>query len=73
MASIDEQCKHITNVLTKKDGPQTGRELAVKLDKRYPGNKYDDARTFGRAIARLLRTGTIVKSGARSRPKYAKS
>lgn len=70
--TVEQDKRRILRAVTKRV-PLTGREVGVKLNDLYPGEGYLDARSFGRAIGQLVAEGNLVKSGAASRPKYAKA
>lgn len=69
--TLAETKSHILRAAIKK--PLLGRELAERLDEKYPDHGYGDARAFGRSLAQLVDEGKIVKSGPKSRPQYAKA
>lgn len=71
MATRDQTKSRIMRAVTKT--PMLARDLGAKLDKRHPDEGYADARTFGRPLGELVKEGRLVKSGAASRPKYAKA
>lgn len=70
--TVEQDKARILRAATKRV-PLTGRELGVKMNDKYPGCGYLDSRTFGVALGQLVRDGKLVKSGALSRPKYAKA
>lgn len=71
MATIDETKKRILRVATKT--PLTGKELLEKLNTKHPDQYNGDARSIGRPLGALVKEKALVKSGAASRPKYAKA